>query len=108
MKLPFVSRTEYERVCEENDRLFGLLKLAVSVRKRKKVEAKEPPTPQPMAMPEPKIAPGVQWEIERRAGGDPWLRRYLNVYAQEQVGLNKSPEEIIDAIRNGDGGDYED
>lgn len=107
MKLPFVSRTEYERVCEENDRLFGLLKLAVSVRKRKKT--KEPLKPAvPGVIPEPVIPPGVQWEVERRSGGDPFLRRYLVKYSQEQVALNKSPEEIIDAIRNGDGGDYED
>jgi hypothetical protein len=47
----------------------------------------------------------VQWPIEQRAGGDPFLRRHLNVYAQEQLAKGTTPEEIIHRIRNGDDDD---
>lgn len=98
MRFPFVSRTEYERVCLENDRLHTLLKLAVSVKTRK---AKRPSPAVPATPPEP-IAPGIQWAIEQRSGGDPFLRRYLNRFAQEEMARNATPEMIVERIRNGD------
>lgn len=56
----------------------------------------------------PAISTGIQWEIERRSGGDPFLRRYLHKYAQEQTALNRTADEIMEAIRNGDGEEAED
>jgi hypothetical protein len=118
---PFVSRAVFEdykaltdkhevrRVAElealrsENMRLLALLEIAIRLKKPK--AKKEAPSQEPVVAAAPVIPVEVQWPIEQRAGGDPFLRRHLNVYAQEQLAKGTTPEEIIHRIRNGDDDD---
>lgn len=107
MILPFVSRSTYEKqvdltkmVLEENDRLFGLLKTALALRKPRKAEAKPAVT-----IPESPITPELSWAIENRATGDVMLRRYLTTYANKELANGMKPEEIAERIRKGE--DYD-
>ncbi len=106
--LPFVSRYVYEQELENNRRLMALLTLALRVRVRRKKKPVAPEKPAAVPVTTEVIPPSVSFAIEQRSGGDPSLRRYLHRFAQEQLSLNKAPEEIMQAIREGDGGDSED
>jgi hypothetical protein len=98
----------YEQELENNRRLMALLGLAVRVRRRKKAAPTEKQIVVPVTAETASMPPAVSFAVEQRSGGDPSLRRYLHKFAQEQLSLNKSPEEIAETIRMGDGEDSED
>ncbi len=56
----------------------------------------------PLKAAESAIEPQVEFAIENRASGDPFLRRHLNRWAQGQIALGKDSGSIIDAIVNGE------
>jgi hypothetical protein len=110
LRWPFVSREAYNRVLADleyerarGDRLMVLVTSMAKLRRAKRKE--EAQAPEPVATAAPVIPVEVQWPIEQRAGGDPFLRRHLNVYAQGQLAKGTTPEEIIHRIRNGDDDD---
>jgi hypothetical protein len=110
LTLPWVSREAYNRVLADleyerarGDRLMILVTSMAKLRRAKRKE--EAPSQEPVVAAAPVIPVEVQWPIEQRAGGDPFLRRHLNVYAQGQLAKGTTPEEIIHRIRNGDDDD---
>jgi hypothetical protein len=106
LKLPFISREEYERAIADleyerarGDRLFVLLEVAIRIKKPKTKQ--EAPKPEPVVT-VPIIPPAIQFAVEQRGGGDPSLRRHLYAYAQAQIAEKKPHDEIIKSIREGD------
>jgi hypothetical protein len=102
----------YERERERSDELQtaidrkdALIKFLATRRSRKPKAAEKPVVP---VVQQDAIPAAVQWPIEQRAGGDPFLRRHLNTFAQEQLAKGTDPSEIIHRIRFGDDNEDED